>query len=610
MIEYIYFVKCPSCDNCEDEPFYIFNDAVACALGRLSKKPIITQVEVDRNDFGECTDSHDLGTIWSWENMMSDVPDNTPELLTFSKDDIQPAYDADQDPEFLVLDDSFKATAETEALEMTADELMSKHGTTDVDLINAGRPEEERVALKGDMSIDDLVEALEENEDYVECKGCYDLVEKTRCVKGTKGYICKECAELNEASLADIASAASDVFDDHYTEQDLLDFAGITDLDSFENDDTRSSINWEEPFSKYKMMRDAKARKRNRQQQQAQQRSLNEAGKYDFYKLFYTEDAKEQILTELDLDYRTGRFVKGDSIEVPFVEVNTGPSSISTTKTGNLTDFEINKDGRIIVSGMRNGKPGQWDLAKLLRLLARGSSAYEFFITLRDIAIEINKKTKISAVRDAVAKTDLSKKIAHELAYHITSIKYSIPEAPKEVVNEETLLDYAPAADETATEINAMTISKSLNSMYDNFEAWLRKFPDNAAAASKLVAYRPVFVEKNDELVINDSKLIYLGTWAPEATIRLDCKFGSLSDDTQNYIAYIKSLSTQKGEYAPKTKTAMLGDTTIESIRVAKALSDFFKDLLFFEKDIELVPDENPDEEVIEVDFNREPATV
>lgn len=606
MIEYIYLVKCP--DRTE-EPFDFFDEAKAYALGCLNNKPIITQIEVDRNDFGECTDSHDLGTIWSWETMMSDIPDNTSELLTFSKDDIQPAYDADQDPEFLVLDDSFKAT-ETEALEMTADELMDKHGTTDVDLINAGRPEEERVALRDtDMSIDDLVEALEENEDYVECKGCYDLVEKAGCVKGTKGYLCKECAELTEASLADIASAASDVFDDHYTEQDLLDFAGITDLDSFE-DDTRSSINWEEPFSKYKMMRDAKARKRNRQQQQAQQRPLNEASKYDFYKLYYTDNAKEQILTELDLDYKTGRFVKGNAIDVPFVEVSTGLYSASTTRTGSLTDFEINEEGRIIVSGTRNGRPGQWDLAQLLKLLARNSMSREFFVTLADTARELNKQTKISAVRDAVAKTDLSKKIAHELAYHITSIKYSIPEAPKEVVNDETLLAYASPDDETATEINAMTISKSLNSMYDNFEAWLRKFPDSAAAASKLVAYRPVFVEKNDELVINDSKLIYLGTWAPEATIRLDCKFGSLSEDAQNYIAYVKSLSVQKGDHAPKTKTAMLGDTTIESIRVAKALSGFFKDLLFFEKDIELVPDENPDEEVIEVDFNREPATV
>ena len=68
MIQYIYFVKCP---NCEDEHFDFLDDAKAYALGRLSAKPIITQVEVNRDDFGCCTDSCDLGTIWSYEDALS-----------------------------------------------------------------------------------------------------------------------------------------------------------------------------------------------------------------------------------------------------------------------------------------------------------------------------------------------------------------------------------------------------------------------------------------------------------------------------------------------------------------------------------------------------------
>lgn len=75
MVEYIYFVKCP---NCEDEHFDFFDEAKAYALGCLSKKPIITQVEVCRNDFGECTDSYDLGTKWSWEDMMGNEVDGEP----------------------------------------------------------------------------------------------------------------------------------------------------------------------------------------------------------------------------------------------------------------------------------------------------------------------------------------------------------------------------------------------------------------------------------------------------------------------------------------------------------------------------------------------------
>lgn len=428
MIEYIYLVKCP--DRTE-EPFDFFEEAKAYALGCLNNKPIITQIEVDRNDFGECTDSHDLGTIWSWETMMSDIPDNTSELLTFSKDDIQPAYDADQDPEFLVLDDSFKA-AETEALEMTADELMDKHGTTDVDLINAGRPEEERVALKStDMSIDDLVEALEENEDYVECKECYDLVEKAGCVKGAKGYLCKECAELTEASLAGIASAASDAFDDHYTEQDLLDFAGIEDLDSFE-DDTRSSINWEEPFSKYKMMRDAKARNRERARQQAQQRpfrknngqvdeavsELTEA-KIKNYPFIYLREnpaeAKQAILDQLLQKYD--------------IDFTRWTPSVYYTNFGQMEilDFNITSDGYIKIKARpaRDKTSGEYeeDLADALDGLRPGSG--RVLKLIRDIAVAMKPDVRTMNTFKVMANIDAD--TAKEFAKYISKITFRVP---------------------------------------------------------------------------------------------------------------------------------------------------------------------------------------
>lgn len=83
MLEYIYFVKRP---GCEDEPFDFFNQAESFALGCLTEKPIITQIEVERNDFGECVNSCDLGTIWSWEDLMSKPDTETGETL-FSKDE-------------------------------------------------------------------------------------------------------------------------------------------------------------------------------------------------------------------------------------------------------------------------------------------------------------------------------------------------------------------------------------------------------------------------------------------------------------------------------------------------------------------------------------------
>ena len=101
MIQYIYFVKCP---NCEDEHFDFFDDAKGFALGCLSKKPIITQTEVCRNDFGECTDSSDLGTVWSWEDEMKDAETEEPGTNVLNKGDFS-EYNPDNDPEFA--DDNF-----------------------------------------------------------------------------------------------------------------------------------------------------------------------------------------------------------------------------------------------------------------------------------------------------------------------------------------------------------------------------------------------------------------------------------------------------------------------------------------------------------------------
>ena len=99
MIQYIYFVKCP---GCEDEQFDFFDEAKTYALGCLSAKPIITQVEVDRDDFGCCTDSCDLGTIWSYEDALGNdcgsEDDNS--LSTFTKSETFGISDEDFSKEF------------------------------------------------------------------------------------------------------------------------------------------------------------------------------------------------------------------------------------------------------------------------------------------------------------------------------------------------------------------------------------------------------------------------------------------------------------------------------------------------------------------------------
>lgn len=264
MIEYIYIVKCP---NCEYEHFHFFDDAKTCAMGYISDKPIITQVEVERNDFGECTDSHDLGTVWSWEDMMKDVPEDT-DCSVFTKGDLNnfTEYNPDSDSEFDSLDNSvdFKiseisnnccnhANTRTEelaessvnrfvivgekedysrqfyntesgewvtksddatlfddrnsAIEVWYDLDKSDFYNTRVmiELVPvtegvSNNSDNFRKPIPTDMTIEALVEEMEENEDTVECKWCNELFDKSECrYEVDLGYLCSRCEATIES---------------------------------------------------------------------------------------------------------------------------------------------------------------------------------------------------------------------------------------------------------------------------------------------------------------------------------------------------------------------------------------------------------------------------
>ena len=220
MLTYIYFVKCP---GCEDEHFDFFNDAKDFALGCLSKKPIITQTEVDRNDFGECTDSCDLGTVWSWEDAMSRETDDASARSIFTKDDLKRMANG-QDPEFDNIDNSLdfdsvdaaidflvrdeeEAIAGYEKVEDAIEDFDVKDKKEILDTIYHIKEEEEehieeleatrkRKPIPEGMTIEELVEAMEENEDTVECKSCGELFSKADCDYSPEvGWWCKACQE-------------------------------------------------------------------------------------------------------------------------------------------------------------------------------------------------------------------------------------------------------------------------------------------------------------------------------------------------------------------------------------------------------------------------------
>lgn len=285
MLEYIYFVKCP---GCEDEHFSFFNDAKDFAMGCLSQKPIITQIEVDRNDFGECVDSCDLGTVWSWEEMMEteDEPIESVTKSIFTRDDLK-QFDPDNDPEFASLDnpvdftteeDSFsnlddvidflvedeeEAIAGYEKVEDAVEDFDVENKKEISDTLNHIKAEEEehikelealldssvdeafnensfelmrnkredraefdeetgewilvdyddngtpfnklsRKPIPEGMTIKQIVEEMEDNEDTVECTRCGELFDKASCHHNKEGlgWCCSKCESVDALAEA------------------------------------------------------------------------------------------------------------------------------------------------------------------------------------------------------------------------------------------------------------------------------------------------------------------------------------------------------------------------------------------------------------------------
>ena len=211
MLEYIYFVKCA---DCEDEHFDFFDDAKDFAMSCISKKPIITQIEVNRNDFGECVDSCDLGTVWSWEQVMSN---DEPAKTIFTKDDLKHCdcggtcgdnckcgkhHDAEFDSKY----DDFVVEHVNDrpaAVESDQELFGIDNAVVDCDVADVitHSEDEKPLACKGKpvpagMTIEQLVEEMEENEDTIECACCQELFPKEDCFYDEeRGWLCGDCED-------------------------------------------------------------------------------------------------------------------------------------------------------------------------------------------------------------------------------------------------------------------------------------------------------------------------------------------------------------------------------------------------------------------------------
>lgn len=198
MICYVYIVQCP---DCADEPFEYFDQAKACALDRIGQKPVISQVAIDRNDYGECIDSEELGQVWSWEDEVQ-VADEKPVSVTFHKSDLE---HSEEDPEFAAIDNSVDYTPSEAEIETAF------HSDNVLDRV----PDNFRKPIPEGMTIEQLVEEMEENEDDVECRRCKELFDKSDCVYDRDyGWLCPACQRAVYEHGGDIVVSQPPVVDE------------------------------------------------------------------------------------------------------------------------------------------------------------------------------------------------------------------------------------------------------------------------------------------------------------------------------------------------------------------------------------------------------------
>jgi hypothetical protein len=145
-------------------------------------------------------------------------PDPVTAQSTFSKQDLA-CKDVDNDPEFAALDNS----------------------------VDFRRP------VPADMSIEDLVEEMEENEDTVECKWCDELFDKSECrYEVDMGWLCDRCQQAIKSRGEQLAFVEGPLDEDYSSDpKDLVELEypeltvtiygakrDVDDWDEFEHTDS------------------------------------------------------------------------------------------------------------------------------------------------------------------------------------------------------------------------------------------------------------------------------------------------------------------------------------------------------------------------------------
>ena len=220
---YVYIVHSDINENNIYAEFATKEEALDYARRNSDELTYVDKVEVALDEDGEIIEIFDGQTIWVYDD----------EFDGYAGDMEENVFDTDFDGGY-PLDEGIRLNNDAERKEffqlcdeigiITAKDIINfkkEVGCTDENILQALRdyraelgpdfkiadPELEKEMAKKyeEIDFDALVEELEENEDMVECKECFDLVAKESCTKGEHGYVCEKCNKsLDEEIKGDV----------------------------------------------------------------------------------------------------------------------------------------------------------------------------------------------------------------------------------------------------------------------------------------------------------------------------------------------------------------------------------------------------------------------
>ena len=190
------FVYCVYCGKKpEPECFDFETDAMRFAREDTSMYDSVRVEKVEVDEEGSAVNSE---VIWTASNEIvessADSTDDNPFATEFPKSDISEIKGSD---------------------DIDYDEIYKKYQE---DQLEADDPySADEFDGHEDLHIKEAVDALEENENEVECKVCFELFPKESCVKTDKGYVCQKCnQELHSHQGTNLDLIDADPFDLEY----------------------------------------------------------------------------------------------------------------------------------------------------------------------------------------------------------------------------------------------------------------------------------------------------------------------------------------------------------------------------------------------------------